>query len=221
MHIWGHLLMSLFLVIKPQRPWILISFAVNCLMVNYVTNSDHVLIHLLGNVHSLSSPSIPFFFATKAWVPSLEMQGPSYKYMIFRLGDSILQYHVFMTQSLAPRKKPATDDSVLHQTASMHFACQPLHDSYTIFIFVTMMISDVVLISYNIFSKMPTNMHLWDQLEAWYIFLNTQPGQFVIASDECCASCCHFICLLIWKISSSPLQPIKKHTQSLAGTCTQ
>lgn len=118
-------------------------------------------------------------------------------------------------------KKPATDDSVLHQTASMHFACQPLHDSYTIFIFVTMMISDVVLISYNIFSKMPTNMHLWDQLEAWYIFLNTQPGQFVIASDECCASCCHFICLLIWKISSSPLHPIKKHTQSLAGTCTQ
>ena len=58
-----------------------------------------------------------FFFATKAWVPSLEMQGPSYKYMIFRLGDSILQYHVFMAQSLAPSK--------IHEEASDRWFCTP------------------------------------------------------------------------------------------------
>ena len=58
--------------------------------------SDHVRMHLLGSVHSLSSPSIPvFLLPPKPEFPRLRCRDQVIIYTIFRLGDSILQYHVF------------------------------------------------------------------------------------------------------------------------------
>ena len=103
---------------RPQRPWILISFAVKYLWSNYGISYIVIMyLHVLGRFHSLSSPSIPFF-ATKAWVASLEMQGPSYNIHFFFWGIiSSCNPMFFMTQSLAPSK--------IHEEASGIWFCTP------------------------------------------------------------------------------------------------
>ena len=96
MHIWGHLLMSLFFGVRPQRPWFLISFAVNYLMVNYVTIVImYLCIFWVVFTRCPRRPSQLFLLPPKPQFPRLRCRDQVIIYMIFRLGGSILQYHVF------------------------------------------------------------------------------------------------------------------------------